>query len=893
MKKILLILIFIFAAVNTTQIISQWQLLSGPGGGSAAWIINPKPNTFITRTDIGLFKSTDGTVSWHSLKNGPGNIFRPTGTILAGLGNNIIFSVYGHVIGAARIYFSSDCGDHWVTLPGAQRMSSAVFKDNYIFYSRAVQGSGDEGIFRSSDNGSTWIHLPAFNTVGTLFVKDNYVFYKLPEGLYSSSDNGDTWSLINTHAFSAFSSYNNLLLGSYNNYLYKSSNYGVTWDSVNIGFNTRKMIQHGSYLFAKDDWDFALKRSSDIGNTWQPVNFPNPFVTDLCSENSSLFISNDGIRMSTDNGSTWSYRNSGLTALGFNKIFSDSSNVFAFAFNSGNISVSNDNGQSWSNIYESIVKGRNQTFGVVNKNYFIATDSGLYKSTNNGQSWTDIKGSLQWNATGNTVGNAFGQLYFYNPLTGLLKSTNLGASWSALPAFPGSGITFFMEHNSYLFTLEANGIYRSSDQGNSWVRKDNGLPGASLTGLTASGNELYSISSDLVYKSVDEGDTWVNVQNGITTTSFHGITASQGKVCIASYQNGIYVSSDAGANWVLTTNGLDNDYVYCITSNSTHVFTATLAGTDYESGVYRTPSGTLLVYYSVSGNVTYADNNLPVPRGYVKALKYDWVNDKVVTIDSTRILANGDYLLPRIPPDTTYIMAYDDDEEFVPTYHDSSISWQNASVIIPGNNMSNVNVKVYRVVNNFLNMHIGGGVFKLQQSVIGVENAIIYAKAFGQYRGFSISNSNGAYYIDSLFPGIYQLTCDRLGYSPQYKNIILTFYSSDTTNFYLTIFTEVNKTGTEIPHEYRLEQCYPNPFNPKTTIKFWIPKASDVKLVIFDILGREVGALIDENMNPGEYKAECDASSLASGVYFYRLTVRETGSLTEDFTAVKKMVLIK
>jgi photosystem II stability/assembly factor-like uncharacterized protein len=887
MKKTLLILFILFAAVNTKQTLCQWQLLSGPGGGSAAWIINPKPNTFITATELGMFKSTDGTASWHSLKNGPGNLFRPTGTILAGSGNNIIFSVYGHVIGAARIYFSSDCGDHWTALPGAQRMSSAVFKDNYIFYSRTVQGSGEKGIFRSSDNGSSWIHLTAFNTSGILFVKDNFLFYKLAEGLYRSSDNGDNWSLINPGSYyDAFSSYSNLMLASYNNYLYKSSDYGTTWDSVIIGFNIRKMIQHGNYLFAKDDWDFSLKRSSDIGNSWQPVNIPDPFITDLSSENSALYITNDGIRMSTDNGSTWSYRDAGLTAMSLYKIFADSINIFAF--NRGSISISNDNGQIWSNIYDSLVKGGNQTFAAVNKNYFTATDSGLYKSTNNGQNWTDIKGSLQWSAAGNTVGNAFGQLYFYNPLTGLLKSTNLGVSWSALPAFPGSGISYFMEHNSNLFvyTTETNGIYRSSDQGNSWVRKDNGLTGAVITGLTVSGSELYCITSELVYKSIDEGDTWVNVQNGITGTNFRGITASQGKVCIASYQNGIYVSSDGGANWILTADGLDNDYVNGIAANSTHVFTATFAGTDYESGVYRTPSGTLLVYYSVSGNVTYADNNLPVTRGYVKALKYDRVNDKIITLDSTGILANGDYLLPRVPPDTTYIMAYDDDQEFVPTYHDSSISWQNASVIIPGSNMSNVNVKVYRVVNNFLNMHISGGVFKLQQSAFGVENAIIYAKAFGQYRGFSISNSNGAYYIDSLFPGIYSLTCDRLGYSPQYKNITLTFYSSDTTNFYLTIFTEVNKTGIEIPHEYTLEQCYPNPFNPKTTIKFGIPKASDVKLVIYDILGREVGALIDENMNPGEYKAVWDASSLASGIYFYRLTAG-------DFTETKRMVLLK
>jgi len=91
----------------------------------------------------------------------------------------------------------------------------------------------------------------------------------------------------------------------------------------------------------------------------------------------------------------------------------------------------------------------------------------------------------------------------------------------------------------------------------------------------------------------------------------------------------------------------------------------------------------------------------------------------------------------------------------------------------------------------------------------------------------------------------------------------------------------------EIPNYYSLSQNYPNPFNPTTTIKFGLPKAGNVKLVVFDILGREVATLINnEFRDVGTYTVNFDASALSSGVYFYRL---ESG----DFSQTKKMLLVK
>jgi hypothetical protein len=91
---------------------------------------------------------------------------------------------------------------------------------------------------------------------------------------------------------------------------------------------------------------------------------------------------------------------------------------------------------------------------------------------------------------------------------------------------------------------------------------------------------------------------------------------------------------------------------------------------------------------------------------------------------------------------------------------------------------------------------------------------------------------------------------------------------------------------SDIPQDYRLEQNFPNPFNPSTIIQYNIPSVENVVLKIYNILGQEVKTLVNEDQFPGTYQVTFDASHLASGVYFYRLTAG-------DYTEVKKMMFIK
>ncbi|HMS64698.1 MAG TPA: S8 family serine peptidase [Ignavibacteria bacterium] len=113
--------------------------------------------------------------------------------------------------------------------------------------------------------------------------------------------------------------------------------------------------------------------------------------------------------------------------------------------------------------------------------------------------------------------------------------------------------------------------------------------------------------------------------------------------------------------------------------------------------------------------------------------------------------------------------------------------------------------------------------------------------------------------------------------------------ASRSITFKRTLFTSLSNFSSEIPGNFSLSQNYPNPFNPSTNLEFAIPQTGYVTLKVYDMIGKEVAALVNSELNPGTYRFKFDGSNLSSGIYYYKLTV--TGA--EDYSALKRMVLIK
>lgn len=172
-------------------------------------------------------------------------------------------------------------------------------------------------------------------------------------------------------------------------------------------------------------------------------------------------------------------------------------------------------------------------------------------------------------------------------------------------------------------------------------------------------------------------------------------------------------------------------------------------------------------------------------------------------------------------------------------------------------------------------------------------NAPIKAKV--TITGFDMDSSE--VYSDSLFgmyyrmiiAGTYNLTFSAPGYySKTVQNVTAVNDQATILNVKLRPIT-TGITGTnEIPNKFMLYQNYPNPFNPATKIRFDISGSSAAKtfLYVYDILGREVATLVNEQLSPGTYKVNFDGSNYPSGIYFYKF-------ISGEYSAVKKMILLK
>ncbi len=151
--------------------------------------------------------------------------------------------------------------------------------------------------------------------------------------------------------------------------------------------------------------------------------------------------------------------------------------------------------------------------------------------------------------------------------------------------------------------------------------------------------------------------------------------------------------------------------------------------------------------------------------------------------------------------------------------------------------------------------------------------------------------------LDSVFnsPSEYAVAqVDTSNVHAGYHTVFVQVQSSDgrwssiakDSLFFNRALTVVESDSVEVPKKFNLSQNYPNPFNPSTIISYDVPKLSHVTLTIYDILGRQVATLVNEEKQPGSYQMTFDGSWLASGVYFYRL---QAGT----YSNTKKLLLLK
>ncbi len=234
-----------------------------------------------------------------------------------------------------------------------------------------------------------------------------------------------------------------------------------------------------------------------------------------------------------------------------------------------------------------------------------------------------------------------------------------------------------------------------------------------------------------------------------------------------------------------------------------------------------------------------------------------WESDKMMVTYTRRTNSTTEYGLPRY--------AYS---------KDGGVSWAINQVL--GNSVTSRTTWLNSDTNQ------SGGAYFV--SVFGDTDSLNVRRGVGGDMGTTLYKLNTNMVSETYVP-----VCAIYTYwGTTIKRSAIAFWQSGPTNVYYdgeNLPTGITNTNG-IANTYSLSQNFPNPFNPTTTIKFSLPKDGLVKLVVFDVLGKKVATLVNEEQITGNYEVTFDATKLNSGVYFYKIT-------SGDFSEIKKMMLVK
>lgn len=884
----------------------------------------------------GVYRSTDNGSSWTPVNNGLDSETVYYGVNTMTVNGNSIF--LGTQIDG--IYRSTDNGASWVY---------CGFRDSTIL-SLAVSGTSifagrfGSGVYRSTDNGSSWMWttFPACNVLAFAVSPNgtgstNIFAGTRNNGVFLSTDNGESWSAVDDGLPTNYSILSlavssrgagriNLLAGN-NRGVYLSTDNGATWneaDSGLTGINNRVIAGStnggGSTNLFLGTGSSGMFRSNDNGTNWSAIN--NGFEASTIINVLALAISgtklcadvmdmNMGIRLSTDNGESWIQCGTPppydgvIPCLGIGNDRDGGTNVF-YGTHSG-LFLSTDNCASWTSVKNALPSGWVQSLAVSGTNIFASLNAGLYHSTDNGNHWAIV--------TGLTVGN---------PTSLAMCGTNI---------FAGS----------------ANGtIFLSTNNGTSWTQAGEGLPGDYwVKSLTTSDANVFAMTSDgRIWKRrlselvpsiwqaditvKDNGNVSQTLSFGTSPMASDGIDPDLAEAALPPPAFGFdarfhlptgdeswkdFRSSDKDSiEWMLKFQPGNGGYPMTFSWDTS-----------------KLGSGSFHLKDMVTGTVVNVDmkktSSYILTNSGISELVIEFTNvPAAITAPSVPVLlapANG----------------------AVNQRVDTLLLTWNASAGAKGYNFQlSTNPKFLSTVNSDSTSDTVITALKLSNSAKYFWRVLAYNEA-GASRFTSIDSFTTIVAVPSppnlVFPvdttGIPRRTTiswDSCAFATHYRVQVATdesfsnvVFDSVLTNTLVRLsspltgmtqyFWHVNATDTAgtsdysgaesfttgagidavdelgmIPKDFSLCQNYPNPFNPSTVIRYGLPKISNVRIKIYNLLGQKLETIIDGTQSAGYHEVSWNGSNKASGIYFCTIeAVSADGK--GNFRSAKKLILLK
>ncbi len=676
----------------------------------------------------------------------------------------------------------------------------------------------------------------------------------------------------------------------------------VYWEKVFAHSNMTDIdVASNGYIFS---CGMGVYRSTDGGNNWSWVGTANGGEYKLTIDNNDVIYigkagSWSGVYKSTDYGATWAESYAGYVAA--RAMITSPEGFVYIGDESGAFLKSTDSGNSWTKISVTD-KEISSITTLSNGQIFISTlGRSLFTSTDLGSSWTQITNSNLYYTIQAIVADSNNYLYAEHSEK-ISRSTDLGINRELIgfiPTYPEEPVLGLDENNNIYYAYY--GVFKSTDFGASW---DNLGGPDHINSICVNNEKIFLATYDGIYRynpymPIYVGNNYLPLQVG-NKWQYYGTEVSyfQGITYYSYYLSMVSVNSDTVINgikyhkyhsdWVryseddkkiyVRVNDSDKLYLdmtlipatsfiqYSIFSphfnnifrtaeqlhGSTAIFGSTLnykgfsfdssmygAG-EWESERYAENFGMSYYYYGVSN---YERKNV-----IIMAILYD-------SLDNPTYYTN--HFKPQITVlPLTIVGSNIFDMTFIVEHHYSKATWYY----------------------NFVDSVYMESFYKKDDSIFYNNN--ISASLLTNTFSYRINTTVDTTLLKAGYSFYYQIVAKD-------KGLIKETSLAPDTGYYQCIWDfNTGITEQRLLSEYNLFQNYPNPFNPETKIRFQIPKQSVVTLKIYDVLGREISTLVNEEKTVGIYEFNFNASDLASGVYYYQLTAG-------GYTKTRKMQVIK
>ena len=500
-------------------------------------------------------------------------------------------------------------------------------------------------------------------------------------------------------------------------------------------------------------------------------------------------------------------------------------------------------------------------------------------------SFGNLLNSQTWVPIGPGISNEYHSVYFINPNTGyvtgigiILKTTNAGSNW--ITQYPNtsealSSIQFIDVNTGYAAGgyYPASIIRKTTNGGNNWISQTSVVSSAFWDLFFINANTGY-VGGDWghLLKTTNGGSTWI-LQNTGTQEWLESIYFLNNNTGFIAGSGGLILkTTNAGLTWNHQTSGTNMFLNSIRFANSSTGYCV--------GGTWPPPDNHIILKTTNGGNSWFVQKTGPVYR--LEYILLSGVNNAIATGTNGTILKTNDggnnWITQTSGTSTTlrevfftnantgYIAGHN--STILKTTNGGFVTPPLTPILISPPNSSQVtttplldwnNVESatsYRLqvseVANFMTTVIDQ--ISLTQSQYQVPNGILSANI--QYYWRARARNAGGW---SPWASAWSFTTSLVGIKP---------------------------ISGEIPTSFNLYQNYPNPFNPKTNIKFDIPKSADVKIILYDNLGKVIEELVNNTLSAGSYEVDWNASGNPSGIYYFRIE-------TKEFTGVKKMILIK